>query len=89
MSKVLNMDGFYAVPKSEYEQLKAERRWIPVSERLPDELVLVLVYCCEAECVGVAHFAANEWYTPEPQVIDIEAGFTHWMPLPQPPEQGK
>ena len=55
---------------------KEERRWIPVTERLPDIGIEVLVYseddgicvdCCDGDSF-VCYYV------------------THWMPLPKPPK---
>lgn len=51
-------------------------RWIPVTERLPDEGVRVLVYGGGA--VYDARYYAGEW--------KWQAEVTHWMSLPEPPE---
>jgi hypothetical protein len=61
---------------TEVQRLRAERRWIPVEERLPDEDVPVL--CIDSRGVQMVAWSGwGEWYGPE-----IEADITHWMPLP-------
>lgn len=74
--------------ESENAELEAERRWIPVSERLPedgdfvlgwgtDEIIEVLEFCTE--------YGDNCFYNIAGDTISI----THWMPLPEPPEVEK
>ena len=57
-----------------YEESKP--RWIPVTERLPEDGVYVLAYSADDDymCVEARHkFAAFQ--------------VTHWMPLPAPPKE--
>lgn len=58
-------------------------RWIPVEERLPAKSKTVLVVA--DGMVDIACFSENGWglYTLECCTI------THWMPLPEPPEEAK
>ena len=79
-----------------------ERRWITVTERLPDlELVDAKnddfdLYAC---LVTVKNFRAKNgryvkkaWYDGEifmdENCADITDKVTHWMPLPEPPKEG-
>ena len=65
--------------------IKPKFRWIPCSERLPEQEVRILL------------FAAGEVYLGEltdiKELFDTDIGFmknghvTHWMPLPEPPEK--
>lgn len=59
-------------------------RWIPVSERLPEEYTMVLVY--DGNNIHRAELMKGQWYG-----IPYSAGFlseqvTYWMPFPAPPE---
>lgn len=71
-------DGDIDTLLDEIERLQAERRWIPVSERLPEEGAPVLSY----ENGIVFH---DEYYPP---INEWECACmpSHWMPLPEPPE---
>lgn len=65
---------------------KAVHRWIPVTERLPEEDVPVFVYL-----FGDSPYIAwinheNEWETEE-FTIDRDYLPQAWMPLPEPPKE--
>jgi hypothetical protein len=72
---------------SEIERLRAEQRWIPVSERLPD--IGVSVLCSskeppEEDLVWIGQREQYEWYFPGANEMGEP---THWMPLPEPPAE--
>lgn len=68
-----------------------ERRWIPVEERLPEDRSDVLVVAFWHERWG----AYMGWCAPERAAWSVHVGIgdrsdiavTHWMPLPEPPEE--
>ena len=66
--------------------------WISVKERLPDEGVEVLVYCCyfkdncSQEIASLDSYGGIQYWDLEGrQYLEME-DVTHWMPLPEPPE---
>lgn len=56
-----------------------ERRWIPVTERLPDIGKVVLIYSKEDD-VEVDYYGGDMFGY---------CNVTHWMPLPEPPKEDK
>ena len=82
-------------------ELEAERRWIPVSERLPEDGREVLVLVEELITAG-AHYQFGAAFNDDDVLVetptwvlgleeetygfDAYAAVTHWMPLPEPPE---
>ena len=59
----------------EQEQL----RWIPVTERLPDIGIEVLIYS-EDDGICMDYYGGDSF-----GYYDV----THWMPLPEPPKEGR
>jgi len=59
-------------------ELEAARRWIPVSERLPKEKQSVLAL----DRTGTAY----HWEYSKCLSNIFVGYYTHWMPLPEPPE---
>ena len=74
---------------AEFCNLLEAQRWIPVSERLPEEGQRVLVWNCASNPSHVATFTSggrpenmwhyNDGYDDPACWVD---GVTHWMPLP-------
>lgn len=74
---------FCVAQGDELSRLKAQTRWIPVAERLPedDEDVLVLV----SGDVSMGYFNIFRGYWVDYESDDDNV--THWMPLPEPPKE--
>ena len=62
-------------------------KWIPVEERLPERRRWVLCRC-QANITEVMRFENAEWYHDPSHVYFFEF-VTHWMPLPESPEEEK
>jgi hypothetical protein len=62
-------------------ELEAERRWIPVSERMPEDLQSVVIITNDS-MTGIVRYL--ELYGREGFGAWSE-DVTHWMPLPEPP----
>ena len=73
--------------KARIAELEAERRWIPVSERLPDNWKPVLtIDMSESTRVPVPAFYDPETSLWSTHLPNYDLWVTHWMPLPEPPE---
>lgn len=87
----------YALTSSKHKQavdvaftaLREQSEWISVEERLPDPFVSVLGYCPDEDPLPTVHecylSGYGQWCSA--QVYGMEK-VTHWMPLPEPPEEG-
>lgn len=64
-----------------YRQGKISR-WIPITERRPDKRGDYLVFTSDST-ITVATWGGEHFYMPE------FAAVTHWMSLPQPPEDSE
>jgi hypothetical protein len=98
MSESRNWEEVYRTQTAEIERLREERRWIPVTERLPEEGVYVLVWHKGGSSADIGWREHQPYYTV-PETIwtlgdERDKGFppksiTHWMPLPKPPVSGE
>ena len=61
--------------------LDQKQKWIPVTERLPEQGQEVIVY--DGGVVGPKVFAYHFWNKDYSSWLRI----THWMPMPEPPKE--
>ena len=64
-------------------ELEAAQRWIPVSERLPEDWTMVLF--TNGVTRGIGQFDKDGFYDYWYE-YSFNKPVTHWMPLPNPPE---
>lgn len=63
----------------------AQQRWIPVSERLPERRRRVL---CRLSYPDIEEIIVENQYYGNGMWMEESEAVTHWMPLPEPPEEG-
>ena len=78
---------------------KGKPRWIPATERLPEENQLVIGFTPVDGYMFVGYYFSYMWggktetqwriITSMRSTKDVTKRVTHWMPLPQPPKEGK
>lgn len=63
-------------------------RWIPVTERLPEDAFYEKCLCLDREYGRRVYgfVFPNYWWYPEDNE-DRTGHVTHWMPLPEPPQE--
>lgn len=75
-------DGCGDKARSAIEKLqKKTPHWIPVTERMPEKSGDYLVF---DDC---GNLYVNEWHFPLRMWQYDDSRITHWMPLPEPPEE--
>lgn len=63
-------------------------KWIPVAERLPEQNTRVIGFMAWKGITAI-EYQHGKWYSIDHlQSLPNEA-VTHWMPLPEPPKDGK
>ena len=83
------LQDFCVAQGEELSKLKAQQRWIPVAQRLPEDGFEVMVY---TDRYGGRHEFAyyvprlGAWYQ---NCALLFPNVAHWMPLPEPPEEGE
>ena len=67
-------------------------RWIPVSERLPEEMMRVFIVIKRPSYTNCLSLKLSiGWYDGEYWNDSFATRYTvtHWMPLPEPPKEGE
>lgn len=99
----IELDGAYrdtiAVAADRLEKLADDARWIPTSEKMPDENTYVLVKRHDGDvhraCLHIYDTDPFEygWDSSEdaddPIMFDSPLNYAHWRPLPKLPEASK
>ena len=70
--------------EAERDALLEKKRWILVSKKEPEYDMPQLAMTSDGE-VLIANYAYGEWFDTWGQDVDV----THWMPLPEAPEEGE
>lgn len=87
--RIVAAEEYALVLKKEIEKLRAQLpRWIPVTERLPEDpvkKVLVFVPHTHGDIVDAGRYLGADGWVLEGWHLTQNA-VTHWMPLPEPPE---
>ncbi len=69
-------------------ELEAAQRWIPVTERLPEDDTVILGLFMEYSRPQICAFRRyGKGWIEENDGDTYHSGITHWMPLPQPPKE--
>ena len=71
------------------KDINVPSKWIPVTERLPDENSRWVLCLCVGGAMEVLKFDYTmwNWDAQYPGRCYMENYVTHWMPLPQPPKE--
>lgn len=81
------LQGKYFVMKKTAEWL-AEKvpKWIPVTERLPEEYTRVIGFMAWKSMTAI-EYQNGKWYSIDHLEPLPDEAVTHWMPLPKPPKE--
>lgn len=67
-----------------------QQRWVPVKERLPENIGLYLVienhWLDGSPGIKIAKWNTVDWFTADRKSSEITPRVTHWMPLLEPPK---
>lgn len=73
---------------TELQERREADRWIPVSERLPEDFLCVLVYCPPFDNTYCVFRECGDWHMFGCDDVLMEA-VTHWRPLPKPESEAE
>ena len=93
--EIVQLHARIAELEAEIDQLTAhdaterqDDKWIPVGERLPEdtERMLTIVYDAFEDTTAISilqHYGDGDWFSWDSGRYVV----THWMPLPEPPQE--
>lgn len=61
-------------------------KWIPVTERLPEEYTRVIGFMAWKAMTAI-EYQNGKWYSIDHLEPLPDEAITHWMPLPEPPKE--
>lgn len=76
-----------AALQARIKEPEAAARWIPVGERLPDDRTTVIIGCNNGDYITIAMWVAGLWFGEDTSNPEPWTDVTHWMNLPEPPEE--
>ena len=72
------------------EDKNVPSKWIPVTERLPDNIGMYLViekhWIDGSPCRRIAKWNTVDWFTADRRSKELTPRITHWMPMPEAPK---
>ena len=74
-------------PKPKVVETDQFKGWIPVTDRLPEEMKPVLAWTPMGEFLETAMWTGIRW--EKTWDFDTIYTVTHWMPLPEPPKEAE
>jgi hypothetical protein len=93
-SEIARLQAIIAAQEAKIEQLRAERRWIPVSERLPEPQIRVLLSRPpehRQDTVRIMRLIGGgyeQYWVDSNGLTSPLHAYSHWMPLPCTPSEG-
>ena len=86
-------DKWVTIPRARLAELEAlEGAWVPCAERLPDRSIFFLAFgpglgnYIGGPEMDICKFDGDLWVEGGTELAFQEQRFTHWMPLPAPPQ---
>ena len=77
---------YYDKNAEECNHFQNKTKWIPVTERLPDDEKKVLCVLDDG-FFCILEWKSWDWLWNDGHNVYAEKDVTHWMPLPQPPKE--